>query len=262
MNSTGEPSDAEIIQTACRRAVGGTLSVDRDDAGVPEAVPSGTDSGACDSVAMIHLFEGDAFLLVPDECSARAAADTDAGTSAMLEVIDCAPLRLRERVRSLVWLTGTLHPIPMELQRELAIEIATEHADERLLDVGHGYSMIRMAIGSAVVATPTGAGAVDVVALATAAPDMFWEYESDWLAHLESDHADLVHQLARRIPETLRNGRVRPLSLDRFGITFRVESADSDEDFRLSFSRPVARVVDLSAALHALALHPALDHQR
>ena len=252
MNTTVAPCDAELIQTACRRASGGTLSVDA--AGAARRGPE-----ACDAVAMVHLFESDAFLLMPDDSPALALADGDDEVPAMLEVIDCAPLPLRDRVRSLIWLSGTLTEVPADLQRELAVEIAGDHPDERLLDVGHGYTMMRMALESAVIATPCGAGAVSVEALAGATPDVFWAYEAGWLAHLESDHQDLVHQLCRRIPAALRQGRVRPLRLDRFGITFRVETVDADEDVRLSFSRPVQRITDLSAALHALALHPCLD---
>ncbi|MCF8587280.1 DUF2470 domain-containing protein [Gordonia sp. HY285] len=244
------PCDAEMIQTACRRARGGTLSVD-----------GAASADACDEISMIHLFEGDAFLLINDDAPALAVAGGDGERRCVVEVIDCAPLQLRERVRALVWLTGGLHEVPTDLQRELAVEIAGDHPDERLLDVGHGYSMVRMALETAVIATSIGAGAVAVDELACAEPDVFWAYENDWLAHLESDHADLVHQLALRIPAALRSGRVRPLRLDRFGLTFRVETADSDVDVRLPFSRPVGRVADLSAALHALALHPELDRQ-
>ena len=250
-STTIAPCDAELIQTACRRAGGGTLSVD--------AVGDGGTETTCDAVGMVHLFETDAFLLLPDSSPAAARAAADDGVPAMLEVIDCAPLRLREPVRSLIWLSGTLHEVPGALQRELAVEVAGDHPDERLLDVGHGYSMVRMGLESAVIATPSGAGAVSVDALSAAKPDMFWAYEADWLAHLESDHQDLVHQLSRRIPAALRSGVVRPLRLDRFGITFRVETTDADEDVRLSFGRPVCRVSDLSSALHALALHPSLD---
>lgn len=247
LQTIAAPCDAEQIQTACRRATGGTLSVDGSDA-------------ACDSATMIHLFEGDAFLLLADDAPAIGVAHGDGESSAVLEVIDTAPLQLRERVRSLIWLTGKLFEVPADMQRDLAVEIAGDHPDERLLDIGHGYTMIRMAIESAVIASTSGAGAVPVETLACAEPDVFWAFEGDWLAHLESDHADLVHQLARRFPPALRTGRVRPLRLDRFGITFRIETADSDDDVRLPFSRPVARVADLSAALHALAMHPSLDH--
>ncbi|GEE00452.1 prephenate dehydratase [Gordonia spumicola] len=234
------PCDAELISTACRRAAGGTLSVDG--------------SAVCDDVAMVHLFEGDAFLLVADAAPALVVAQGTGGSSAMLEVIDTAPLQLREPVRGLIWLSGELHDVPPELQRELALEIAGEHPNERLLDIGHGWSMVRLAVESAVIASSAGASAVDVETLACAEPDLFWAFEGDWLGHLEADHADLVHQLSRRIPPAQRIGRVRPLRLDRFGITLRVEAADTDRDVRLPFSRPVTRVCDLSSALHSLAL--------
>ena len=108
------------------------------------------------------------------------------------------------------------------------------------------------------IATSTGAAAVDANTLSAAEPDPFWEYEGQWISHLETDHADLVYRLASGFPKHLRHGRVRPLGLDRFGITFRVETATEDEDVRLAFGRPCNRVSELSAALHEL-VHEALD---
>lgn len=251
MNTVLAPCDAELIQTACRRAHGGTLSV---------SGPEGTAvEGGCEAVTMVHLFEGDAFLLVPDTNPALGPirAGTD-GITAMVEVIDCSPVQMRESVRALIWLSGTLHEVPDQLERELAVEIAGDHPDERLLDVGHGHSLVRMALDSAVLATSTGAGGVDVAAIAAAEPDPFWEYETDWLVHLDSDHQDLIYQLAQRFPDHVRGGRARPLRLDRFGITFRIEMGSRDEDVRVSFARPVARIPELSAAIHSLALHPCL----
>ena len=254
MNTILAPCDAELIQTACRRAQGGTLSVS-----TPEAVASAADG--CDAVSMVHLFESDAFLLVADSTPAlelvRAGVE---GVTAMVEVIDCAPVQMRERVRSLIWLSGTLNSVPAELERELAVEIAGDHPDERLLDLGHGYSMVRMALDSAVLATSTGAGGVDVDAIAGAEPDPFWEFETDWLVHLDADHQDLIHQLSHRLPDHVRGGRARPLRLDRFGITFRIEMGCRDEDVRIPFARPVARIPELSAAIHSLALHPCFGH--
>ncbi|MFT4086868.1 MAG: DUF2470 domain-containing protein [Gordonia sp. (in: high G+C Gram-positive bacteria)] len=244
------PCDAELIQTACRRAHEGTLSVD-----------------GCGpvAVAMVHLFESEAFMVVPDCVLGRAAGapvrehaeQAIDGLPAMLELADCAPISLRERVRSLIWLSGTLHSVPATLERELAVEIAGDHPDARLLDVGHGHCLLRLHLDNAVIATGTGAGSVDATTLAAAAPDPFWEYEGQWISHLEADHQDLVYQLASRFPEELQTGRVRPLGLDRFGITFRVETPTSDQDVRLPFGRPVSQVGELSAALHALVDCPA-----
>ncbi|MBY4570445.1 DUF2470 domain-containing protein [Gordonia sihwensis] len=249
VNTILAPCDAELIQTACRRAHSGTLSVSAPDGAATE--PKG-----CDSVGMVHLFESDAFLLVPDETPALRLVREGGDVTAMVEVIDVAPVRMRERVRSLIWLSGTLHEVPARLERDLAVEIAGDHPDEKLLDVGHGYSLMRMALESAVIATSTGAGGVDVDALAAASPDLFWEFENDWLVHLDADHQDLICQLAQRLPDHVRGGRARPLRLDRFGITFRVEVGNRDEDVRMPFARPVSRIPELSAAIHSLALHP------
>ena len=75
-------------------------------------------------------------------------------------------------------------------------------------------------------------------------------------------HADLVGQLARKLPTDLRQGRVRPLGLDRCGIRFRSEGADGDSDVRLPFPRPVSDVFELSRALRNLAGCPFMNSMR
>ncbi|MFT3660528.1 MAG: DUF2470 domain-containing protein [Gordonia sp. (in: high G+C Gram-positive bacteria)] len=232
------PCDAERIQTACRRANEGTLSADG-------CAPA--------AVAMVHLFESEAFMVVPDDGEVRERAEYALdGLPAMLELADCAPISLRERVRSLIWLSGRVHAVPAELERELAVEIAGDHPDSRLLDIGHGYCLLRLHLDNAVIATSAGASAVDAAALSSAEPDPFWEYEGQWLSHLDADHQDLVYRLASKFPEHVQRGRVRPLGLDRFGITFRIETPDADSDVRLAFERPCREVGDLSEALHEL----------
>lgn len=237
------PCDAERIQTACRRAHEGTLSVDG-------CAPA--------AVGMVHLFESEAFMVVPDDGAVRELADLARdGLPAMLELADCAPISLRERVRSLIWLSGRVHAVPEKLERELAIEIAGDHPDGRLLDIGHGHCLLRLHVDNAVIATSAGASSVDAGTLSSAEPDPFWEYEGQWLSHLDADHQDLVYRLASLFPEHLKRGRVRPLGLDRFGISFRVETPTSDADVRLPFGRPCTGVGDLSAALHDLVGNPA-----
>lgn len=232
------PCDAERIQTACRRAHEGTLSVD---------------GCAPIAVGMVHLFESEAFMVVSDDTPVRDLAGSDLdGLPTLLELADCAPISLRERVRSLIWLSGRVHSIPERMERELAVEIAGDHPDARLLDIGHGHHLLRLHIDNAVIATAAGASSVNAAELSDAEPDPFWEYEGQWLSHLDADHQDLVYRLAGLFPKHLQRGRVRPLGLDRFGITFRVETPHSDDDVRLAFDRPCVAVSDLSAALHDL----------
>ncbi len=99
---------------------------------------------------------------------------------------------------------------------------------------------------SAVVADSSGAESVAIDALLAAAPDPFQDVETVWLQHLEEDHADLVEMLARRLPSTLRTGRVRPLGIDRYGVRLRIEGASGDHDVRLDFTEPVGDAMALS----------------
>ncbi|MFT4044736.1 MAG: DUF2470 domain-containing protein [Gordonia sp. (in: high G+C Gram-positive bacteria)] len=249
---TDRPSDAEVIATACRRAGSAMLAVEGGDASTELAAPT--------QAGLIHLFDTQAFLLVPTAAAAlHAAAAAADGLPAMVEITDCAPIELREPVRSLIWLNGTLHPVPRGLERELALEIVSEHPDEELLDIGHGRSMMRLQIDTAVVASGSGAASVAVADLACATPDPFWEYEDDWISHLDGAHADLIERLARRLPRHLRQGRVRPLGLDRFGIRFRIEGSAGDSDVRLPFPHPVGDIAELSRALRGLAGCPFLN---
>jgi len=245
------PRFAEMVHSACRRAGDATLAFD-------SPVPG---TGDCPPVpaGVIHLYDEQAFIVTPDFCHAALAAQESAdpeigrsGIPAMVEVADVAPVELREPVRALIWLRGSLHSVPAELQRELALEIATEHPHDGLLDLGHGYSLVRLNLSSVVVAGRGGASLVTPTELAAAGPDPFWSYETDWLAHLDADHADLVGELARRLPEETRTGRVRPLGLDRGGIDLRIEGPAGDSDARLEFPRPVNDVVELSQALRLL----------
>ena len=50
--------------------------------------------------------------------------------------------------------------------------------------------------------------------VAAAEPDPFAGYEIAWLAHVESGHPEMVGQLARRLPDKLRNHRIRLLGID------------------------------------------------
>lgn len=86
------PTTAERIRSACARAGGALLVVERED---PVPVP-------------IHhlLYDGSFAVAVPVD---RGEVS---GSQALLELTDYAPLPVREPVRSLVWIRGCLHQIP------------------------------------------------------------------------------------------------------------------------------------------------------
>ena len=219
----------------------------------------------CDPVtpAVHHLHaDGDVVITVPIDCPAVALAwqAGSAGLPAVLELTDHSPLTLRNPVRSLIWLSGSLHPV--EHPRELAAEVAEDLPHPELLDVGHGTELLRLQLTSVVAADTTGAESVEVEDVLTALPDPFAALETAWLQHLEQDHADLVAHIAQRIPPAARSGRIRPLGLDRYGLRLRIESGTGDHDVRIPFHEPVDDPTGLSRALRRLVGCPFVNGLR
>lgn len=239
------PTTAERIRSACSRADGALLAVEGQE---PVATP-------------VHhlLYDGSFAVAVP-----RAAADgLECGAQALLELTDYAPLPVREPVRSLVWVRGRLHRIPPGAVAKLLDLIATADPNPMLLqfdrpssartdDDEPRYTLLRLIIESVVVTDATGAEPVAVRDLLAARPDPFCEIESTLLWHLSTAHNDVIARLVSRLPAPLRRGHVRPLGLDRYGVRFRVEGNDGDQDIRLPFHKPVDDMNGLRQAIRVL----------
>jgi hypothetical protein len=239
------PTTAERIRSTCVRAGQALLAIESADGAEPLTTP------------LHHLLADGSFAVaVPADCDAD-------GAQAVLELADYAPLPLREPVRSLVWIRGRLHQVPLPAVPRLLDGIAAEHPNPALLQVqtpesgpvregDTRYLLARLDIESVVVTDSTGAEAVDVGALLAARPDPFCAFESCWIRHLDTAHRDVVARLAARLPARLRRGDVRPLGVDRYGVRLRVESADGDRDVRLPFRQPVDDVTGLGQAIRVL----------
>jgi len=172
--------------------------------------------------------------------------------TAMLEIADQAPVPLREPVRGLLWLTGWVSVLEGEEARDEILSVADVRPDHRLLDAGHGASVLRLTPASMVIADAEGTSSLRPEQFAAATPDPFCAHEDHWLRHLELSHRDVVSMLAKHLPDELRGGHVRPLGLDRFGLRLRVEAADTDHDVRIAFSHPVESAKELSVELRRL----------
>jgi hypothetical protein len=238
--TTTGPSTAERIRSACVRAESALLALEGIE---PETTP------------VHHLMADGSFAtLVPTNSVAEAQvlAAGMAGTQAVLELTDYAPLPLREPVRSLVWIRGRLQRVPDSAVRETLDLIAVDDPDPVLLQVGSEFTLLRLEVESVVVADATGAESVGVGTLLEADPDPFCVMETCWLRHIDTDHRDVVARLASKLPGTLRRGQVRPLGLDRYGVRLRVEGDEGDHDVRLPFAKPVDDVNGLSQAIRVL----------
>ncbi|BBX24791.1 prephenate dehydratase [Mycolicibacter terrae] len=258
------PTSAERIRSACVRGQALLAIADSSDA-APVNAP------------VCHLLaDGSLVVAVPAGGPVAEAAAT--GVSAILELTDHAPLRLRERVRALVWIRGRLQTVPEPEIAALLDRIAAVEPNPALLqvisprsaagasdgpslgDADASYALLRLIPDSAVLADATGAEAVDVAELLAARPDPFCAIEAHWLHHLDSAHPELIARLATtKLPPQLRRGRPRPLAVDRYGMWLRVEAPDGDHDVRLSFPRPVADVLSLNRAVRALMGCPFLN---
>jgi hypothetical protein len=181
--------------------------------------------------------------------------------TAMLEIADQAPVPLREPVRGLLWLTGWISALDGQEARDEILAIADVRPDHRLLDAGHGASVLRLTPASMVVADAEGTSSIRPEQFASATPDPFCRNEDHWLRHLEAAHRDVVGQLARHLPDELRHGHVRPLGLDRFGLRLRVEAESDDHDVRIAFSKPVSTAQELAAELRRLMGCPFLSQR-
>ncbi len=234
------PTTAERIRSACVRAQSALIALDGSE---PE------------SVAVHHLLADGSFAItvpIHGVAAANVISSGAAGTQAVLELTDYAPLPLREPVRSLVWIRGRMYPVPESMLRATLDVVASEDPNPALLQVGSEFALLRLEIESVVVADATGAESVGVGALLEARPDPFCAMETCWLRHIDSDHRDVVARLAAKLPRPLRSGQVRPLGLDRYGVRLRVEGADGDHDVRLPFNKPVEDVTGLSQAIRVL----------
>ncbi|MHC1561905.1 DUF2470 domain-containing protein [Actinomycetospora sp. C-140] len=175
----------------------------------------------------------------------------------MLELADVAPVTVRRPVRGLLWISGRLRVLPLRVARRAALRIAAEHPDERLLDVGHGETLLRLEPAMVVLSDAEGTEALAPTAMAAAPPDPVATTGDAWLAHLAAAHAGTLSALVPQLPPHLRRGghRLAPLGVDRLGLRLRVEGDDpgrSDHDVRLPFAAPLSCPGQLGAAVRAL----------
>jgi hypothetical protein len=256
------PTTAERIRSACARAGGALLALEgRGARRDPIATP------------VHHLLHDGSFAIAVPVDRAGEADRPLTGSQALLELTDCAPLPLREPVRSLVWVRGHLERVPPYAVAAMLDQIAAEHPNPALLQVetprsaptdgeDPRYTLLRLQIASVVVTDATGAEAVSVADLLAARPDPFCEIEASLLWHLDTVHNDVVTRLVSKLPAPLRRGQVRPLGLDRYGVRFRIEDNESDHDIRLAFHKPVDDMPGLSQAIRMLMGCPFINGLR
>lgn len=249
------PTTAEQIRSICTRAQGALLAIEHAE---PVTTP------------IHHLLPDGSFAVAIPAGHAPAGTGRAVGRPAMIELVDYAPVPVREPVRSLVWIRGRLRQVPLPAVPPLLDLIAADNPNPALLQVeqsgsqppdGHDTRYILQTLQiESVVATftaceDTGAESVAPATLLAARPDPFCAVESCWLRHLDTAHQDVLARLASRLPVRLRRGSIRPVGLDRYGMRLRIEgdgNVGDDRDVRLAFAQPVDDAIGLSRAIRML----------
>ncbi|MET9513876.1 DUF2470 domain-containing protein [Streptomyces sp. NPDC002994] len=189
-------------------------------------------------LAGLHTLDdrGRLLLRVPDDgvLAAEVALAPRGIVAAVLKFTDIAPTAVRDRVRARVTLTGWFAPVDGNSQ---------EPGVQLRLDFAH-----------AELETAAGTVTVGLDELTLARADPLAVYEADMLTHLVDGHSDVVALLTRLVDPRLVQGvrRVLPVSLDRYGMTLRLEHANAHHDVRLSFPAPLSDAAEAGGRIQAL----------
>ncbi|WP_330343805.1 DUF2470 domain-containing protein [Streptomyces longwoodensis] len=190
-----------------------------------------TADGAREEFVGAHTVTDDGRVLLapgPDSALRTAALCAPRGEPhAVLEFADVAPVPVRHRVRARLWLAGWFTPEDDRLALHPTRIVLKEHS---------------------------GAVLVGPEEFAAAAPDPHVTAEAHLLTHLADAHPDAVERLTRLVGQDSLHGavRVRPLAVDRHGLTLRIERLRGHGDVRLPFHRPADDTGQLTERMHVL----------
>ncbi|MFJ6571828.1 DUF2470 domain-containing protein [Streptomyces sp. NPDC091292] len=195
--------------------------------------------------------DGGVRLCVPDDSVLAAAAvcAPRGEPTALLEFCDAAPVPVRDRIRSRLWLSGRF----VADTGAGADAGAVAGADEGC-GVGAGGGHLLFKVSCVVLHAPSGHIGVDPDEFTRAAPDPLALAEAHLLTHLADAHGDAVEWLTRLVDAESLHGVVRaqPLALDRYGLTLRLERARGHGDVRLPFHRPADSLAEVTERMHVL----------
>jgi hypothetical protein len=244
-----EPSPAERARTVLRAAPSVTVLTMPDRADV--IAVHGTDDAGCP------------LLLVEDTSPlAVAVAAKPEEITAVVHAVDVCPTPMPDRVRAEVWVGGWLSTVPDAERTAAALALADREPAGELLDVGAGWSVLRLEVAEIRIHDRMYGGGqpvdVDPELCAEAKPDPLVDGEADWLGHLVTSHPAEFAQLCVLIPDRLRppGSCLRPIGLDRYGLVFRVDHTSGPRHARVPFRAPLTEAGQLPRAVHTL-LHEA-----
>ncbi|MQA85428.1 MAG: DUF2470 domain-containing protein [Streptosporangiales bacterium] len=240
MRQDQRPSPAERARTMAYGIAPALLSVAQ--VGSSEVTAHATDS------------HGRPVLLVPD----RGLLDGFDGTSAVLTLTDLSPIPQADRVRGRAWLDGWLTVVPEHERNQAACLVADLHPRPELLELGTGWTLLRLDVCFGQVHDIWGCAYVEPEDYLASAPDPFVDVEHDLLTHLDTHHPDEIVGLCTRLGERTRAWALtaRLIGISRHGLWIRLGGRGSRFDLHLQFPTPVSDLDELQRAFrHLVAGH-------
>lgn len=177
---------------------------------------------------------GALLLSVPSGSRLAAHLQEHEDVRARAEVVDTAPVSVRERVRGRLVLLGWASALPRP-EAERAWAAAGERS---VLDAGG--TLLRLDPAAVALEVDGTWCDLEPEEWAAAEPDPLARHEAEVLQHLASGHhPDELAALVALLPPGLREGscRVVPLRLHRRAVVLRVEVADGHHDVALALPR-------------------------
>ncbi|MFE7778182.1 DUF2470 domain-containing protein [Streptomyces sp. NPDC057445] len=205
-----------------------------------------TTGGTCYDLTAMHTVDDKGQLRVHAPADSPLAAEAVFAPRGLLaglaQFTDIAPTAVRDRVRAKVTLSGWLTPADIQASPDVL--------------------MLRLDAARVTIERDAGAEVVGLDELVLAHADPLAGQEAALLCHLDHDHHDVVTQLSRLADLQVLRGalRIRPLALDRYGLTLRCEYSSGHHDFRISFPTPVRDPAEIREQLERLLVRVRRDH--
>jgi hypothetical protein len=216
--------------------------------------------------------DGDVILLVPgDSVAARAAAHAqDDDLSAVMKIMDVAPVAVPHRIRGRALVTGWLTHVRNKERAACSMLLAEQHLLGEIFDIGEAFhpgpapglfgrpagALLRLEVAKAQIEDLWGEEVVESDDFVAASCDPLARHEAELLQHLHAAHSDQVHALSSLLGERqayTEGEHAVPVALDRFGLRVRFGGSGRHcFDVRFEFSEPVRDVTELRRAMHAL----------
>ena len=199
---------------------------------------------------------GRPLFLAADAAPLARAVTTASGTgvSAALRVTALYPVAIPDRVRGRAWLEGRLSQVPEQEQAGASCRIADVHPWPELLDVGAGWSLLRMEVAEVRVQDGFGFARVEPEEYGVTGPDPFVAVGDELVTHLDRGHGTEARVLYARLDQWAaeRAEEVRLVALDRYGLWLRVRHGARCDIERLTFDGPACDLDDLRRAFRRL----------